>query len=136
MRGNSLDEQYQCVLLAEEGMRQLVKRIPSYIMHEISLDSSMPPWVNVARRTIAMSAADKGIMIHHLFLFLSFRSDGYIHTRRTCVAAATTILRYHESNTDEDDVTVWTHSAFCVTAANVLGLELYHIDANDDRVAT
>lgn len=72
-------------------------------------------------------------MIHRSFLFLSFRSDRYAHTRRTCVAAATTILRYHA---EKDDISVWTHSAFCVTAANVLGLELYHMDAEDERINT
>lgn len=75
-------------------------------------------------------------MIHRPFLFLSFRSEKYLHTRRTCVAAATTILRYHENNTNLDNVSVWTHSAFFITAANVLGLELYHMDAEDERVDT
>ncbi|EOD46335.1 putative c6 zinc finger domain-containing protein [Neofusicoccum parvum UCRNP2] len=78
-----------------------------------------------------MSAADKIIMIHRPFLLPSFRNLAYARTRRTCVAAAKTILRHHERHAEEDRVSLWTHSAFAITAANVLGLELYHAATDD-----
>lgn len=73
-------------------------------------------------------------MIHRPFILHSFRSDAdsfrYAQTRRTVVAAAKTILSHHERHAHADLVSMWTHSAFAVTAANVLGLELYHTNTN------
>lgn len=65
-------------------------------------------------------------MIHRPFLVQSFVSPQYHYTRSTCVAAATTLLRAHEQICLADDISIWTHSAFCVTAAIVLSLELLY----------
>lgn len=65
-------------------------------------------------------------MIHRPFIFRSFRSPTYAHTRRTCIAAATTILREHEAITQCDDLSIWTHTAFCITAAVILCFEVLH----------
>lgn len=65
-------------------------------------------------------------MIHRPFLVQSFISPQYHYTRSTCVAAATTLLRAHEQIYLADDISIWTHSAFCVTAAIVLSLELLY----------
>jgi hypothetical protein len=70
------------------------------------------------------------IMIHRPFLFLSFQSPLYIHTRQTCISAAITILREHEKITNTDSISIWTHSAFCVTAAIVICLELLYRHTN------
>lgn len=41
-----------------------------------------------------------------------------------------TILREHQSVADSDDLSVWTHTAFCITAAVILCFEiLYHSNA-------
>lgn len=71
------------------------------------------------------------IMIHRPFLFQSFQKTQYSYTRNTCVLAAVTILREHQRIADEDDISIWTHSAFCVTAAMVLGLELLYPRKDD-----
>jgi hypothetical protein len=73
-----------------------------------------------------LTAARKIIMIHRPFLFQSFQTSQYAYTRNTCVSAAITILREHQRIADSDSVSIWTHSAFCVTAAMVLGLELLY----------
>ena len=65
-------------------------------------------------------------MIHRSFLVQSFVQPAYAYTRRTCVAAATTILREYHRNQEADGISIWTHSAFCITAAIVLCLELMH----------
>lgn len=64
------------------------------------------------------------IMIHRPFLFRAFQSPTYIYTRRTCVAAAMTILREHSEIHLADDLSIWTHSAFCITAAVILCFEV------------
>lgn len=65
-------------------------------------------------------------MIHRPFLFRSFQEPQYAYTRKTCVSAASTILRTHQQIIDADDISIWTHSAFCITAAMVIGLELVY----------
>lgn len=72
-------------------------------------------------------------MIHRPFLFLSFQSPIYIYTRQTCISAAVTILREHEKITRTDCISIWTHSAFCVTATVVLCLEILYRQSNDDK---
>jgi len=74
-------------------------------------------------------------MLHRPFLLLSFRSAKYIFTRRTCIAAALTILRQQERSLACDDILVWTHSAFTITASVTLGLELIYGDRSTESVA-
>jgi hypothetical protein len=65
-------------------------------------------------------------MIHRPFIFRSFQSARFAYTRRTCISAAMTILRELKGLTDNGDVFLWTHSAFCVTAALILSFEIAH----------
>lgn len=65
-------------------------------------------------------------MIHRSFLFRSFQSPGYAYTRRTCVAAATTILRQCEALALSGPVIIWTHTAFSITACVVLSFEVLY----------
>lgn len=74
-------------------------------------------------------------MIHRPFLLLSFRSPLYAKTRATCVAAAKTILRHHARTIEKEHVSIWTHSAFCITATIVLGLEMFHRTNHQDEDA-
>lgn len=70
-------------------------------------------------------------MIHRPFLLKSFQSPLYLFTRRTCVSAATTILREHElADQDNECVPLWVHSAFAVTAVVVLCLNMIYADGN------
>lgn len=78
-------------------------------------------------------------MIHRPFLFRAFQSPTtpYSYTRRTCVAAAMTILREHEAITATDDLSIWTHSAFCITAAVILSFEVsYRVSTANNNSTT
>lgn len=63
-------------------------------------------------------------MIHRPFMFRSFQSPEYAPTRRTCVSASMTILREHRNITESGEVSLWTHTAFCITAALILCFEI------------
>jgi len=71
----------------------------------------------------------------------SFRLPELSRTRTTCVVAAHTILHHHEktqvSGSSGDAMLttpIWTHSAFCFTAATIIGLDLlYREDHIDDE---
>ncbi|KAJ9156228.1 C6 zinc finger domain containing protein [Pleurostoma richardsiae] len=127
-------EIYDHVLYCDKEMRASVQRIPVFLLRGTDPGSGNAlPWLPLARRTLAISAAEKIIMIHRPVLFHSFQSPAFSKTRTTCVAAAITILREHEQATAENALSIWTHSAFCVTGAVVLGLELFHrTDHTDD----
>ncbi|PYI04714.1 hypothetical protein BO78DRAFT_167669 [Aspergillus sclerotiicarbonarius CBS 121057] len=124
-------EQYEHVLWLDSKMRSVVKGIPSFLLGGDPEKEAQIPWLGIARRSLAITAAEKIIMIHRPFLFLSFQSPAYEYTRRTCVAAAMTILREHETIINEGDFFVWTHSAFCVTAAIILCFEFSASSSTD-----
>jgi hypothetical protein len=63
-------------------------------------------------------------MIHRPFIFQSFQSPIYNSTRQTCCAAAITILREHKNVSDSGELSLWTHIAFCITAAVILSFEI------------
>ena len=76
-------------------------------------------------------------MIHRPFLFRAFQSSQYAYTRQTCVSAAMTILREHEAIAQSDDLSIWTHTAFCITAAVILCFEVsYRVSCDDRNVET
>ncbi|ERS97611.1 hypothetical protein HMPREF1624_05782 [Sporothrix schenckii ATCC 58251] len=128
-------EAYQHILACDRVMRANVAQIPEFLLRDDAAPAATKtPWLALARRTLAISAAEKIIMIHRPVLYDSFQGGpAFRHTRTTCVAAATTILREHEQALAEQTLSIWTHSAFCVTAAVVLGLELFHrTDHTDD----
>ncbi|KAJ0336400.1 hypothetical protein COL922a_008001 [Colletotrichum nupharicola] len=74
--------------------------------------------------SLQLKRYNKIVMIHRPFLFLLLQSDSYAHTRRTCVAAAVTILREHKSIVESGEVSLWTHVAFSITAAIILSFEV------------
>ncbi|KAI7335288.1 hypothetical protein KC315_g3325 [Hortaea werneckii] len=122
---------YQQVILADRRMRELVATLPAVTLRE-QMASQEPQcsWIATARRTLAISAADKIIMIHRSFLLKSLQSPLYLFTRNTCVSAAMTILREHGelSTSGSGCFSIWVHSAFCVTAMVVLCLNILHAD--------
>ncbi|OHE99339.1 hypothetical protein CORC01_05380 [Colletotrichum orchidophilum] len=117
-------EQYAHVLRMDQKMRQQVQSIPRFLLQKDEFLESQCAWLGVARQSLAITAAEKIVMIHRPFLFLSFQSDSYVHTRRTCVAAAVTILREHKSIVESGEVSLWTHVAFSITAAIILSFEV------------
>ncbi|EPS30788.1 hypothetical protein PDE_05740 [Penicillium oxalicum 114-2] len=117
-------EQYQHILQVDKKMRAVVKGIPSFLLRPDKAKESEIPWLSIVRRSLAITAAEKIIMIHRPFLFRSFHDPTYGHSRRTCIAAAMTILREHESIANEEDLSIWTHTAFAITAAVILCFEV------------
>lgn len=138
---------YEHVINVDRRMRALVANIPSAILRSNGTAEVEPEWLQLARRTLAISAADKVrpevqvkiylctasnhcqiIMIHRSFLVKSFQSPAYLFTRNTCVSAAVTILREHEQiyEHQESCPILWLHSAFCVTAIVVICLNMLY----------
>ncbi|KAJ5468802.1 hypothetical protein N7475_006554 [Penicillium sp. IBT 31633x] len=117
-------EQYEHILHIDQKMRGVVKRIPPFLLRADKIKEHEIPWLAIARRSLAITAAEKIIMIHRPFLFRSFNEQTYTYTRRTCVAAAMTILREHEVIVREGDVSIWTHTAFAITAAVIMCFEV------------
>ncbi|RFU29523.1 hypothetical protein B7463_g6816, partial [Scytalidium lignicola] len=122
-----LREQYQDVINGDREMRCLVGDIPSFLLREDTTEQSLKkPWLDIARRSLAITAAEKIILIHRPFLFPSFQTARYPHTRSTCVGAATTIVREYANIVAADHISLWTHTAYCVTASIVLCLQLLY----------
>ncbi|KAJ5708093.1 hypothetical protein N7488_007894 [Penicillium malachiteum] len=132
-RRKSLREQYEHILRVDQKMRAIVKGIPSFMLRPDPLKEAEIPWLTIARRSLAITAAEKIIMIHRLFLFRSFHDPAFVHSRRTCVAAAMTILREHETIVDDDDLSIWTHTAFAITAAVILCFEVNTVMETSDK---
>ncbi|GAB1741419.1 hypothetical protein NU219Hw_g6652t1 [Hortaea werneckii] len=75
---------YQQVILADRRMRELVATLPPVTLRK--QDASQEPqcpWIATARRILAISAADKIIMIHRSFFLKSLQSPLYLFTRNT-----------------------------------------------------
>ncbi|KAJ5632275.1 hypothetical protein N7490_008614 [Penicillium lividum] len=132
-RRKSYREQYEHILRVDQKMRTIVKNIPSFMLRPDPIKEAQIPWLTIARRSLAITAAEKIIMIHRLFLFRSFHDPTYVHSRRTCVAAAMTILREHETIVEDDDLSIWTHTAFAITAAVILCFEVNTVMETSDR---
>lgn len=126
-----LQEQYMHILSIDRRMRETVKSFPPYFLRQNPDQEALIPWLAVARRSLAITSAEKIIMIHRPFLFRSFQMPLFDFTRRTCTAAAVTILREHEALIEADDLSIWTHTAFCITAAVILCFEVYQASDNE-----
>ncbi len=93
---------YEHILKCDRNMRLLIQQVPPFLLRDAGPPrtppgSPAPAWLHTARRTLAISAADKIIMIHRPVLFYSFANPAFANTRTTCTAAAMTILREHEA---------------------------------------
>ena len=64
----SLHEQYQHIINVDQKMRQLVSRIPPFLLRETSKESEWVPWLEIARRSLAITAADKVCTISSIYL--------------------------------------------------------------------
>jgi hypothetical protein len=142
--GDDVASRYEHVISIDRQMRRLVAGIPPTLLKQSTNTVLSPEWLTLARRTLAIAAADKVmsnmrlirpsltwtqiIMIHRAFLLKSFQSPVYLFTRQTCVSAARTILREHDeiSKAGPKCPSLWIHSAFCVAAIVVICLELLY----------
>jgi hypothetical protein len=130
-----LRQQYEHILHIDQKMRGIVKNIPPFFLRGDKAKEAQIPWLAIARRSLAITAAEKIIMIHRPFLFRSFSDQTYIYSRRTCVAAAMTILREHEVIVREGDISIWTHTAFAITAAVIMCFEVNATSENQANIA-
>ncbi|KAJ4251873.1 hypothetical protein NW762_011170 [Fusarium torreyae] len=125
------------VAKSDQDMSMIMRQVPRFLRVQTDETGSFP-WLPAARHSLALSAADKIIMIHRPILYHSFQLPALARTRTTCVAAAMTIFRAYEYISKELTIPIWTHSAFCVTAAMVIGLELLfresHVDDEAQRL--
>ncbi|KAJ5423855.1 Monooxygenase FAD-binding [Penicillium cf. griseofulvum] len=130
-----LRQQYEHILHIDQKMRGIVKNIPPFFLRGDKTKEAQIPWLAIARRSLAITAAEKIIMIHRPFLFRSFSDPTYTYSRRTCVAAAMTILREHEVIVREGDISIWTHTAFAITAAVIMCFEVKATAENQANIA-
>ncbi|QDS68743.1 hypothetical protein FKW77_004632 [Venturia effusa] len=127
-KSDDVASRYEHVISIDRQMRKVVTKIPSAILRDHGALGTGPEWLTLARRTLAITAADKILMIHRPFLLRSFQSPAYLFTRTTCISAAMTILREHEQlcESNFECPPIWVHSAFCVTAIVVICLHLLY----------
>ncbi|KAF9891600.1 hypothetical protein FE257_003611 [Aspergillus nanangensis] len=122
---------YEQVLDHDRQLRQLATQDLPYYLQNVPLDASWPCYVPWARRSLAISSSHKIIMIHRKFLEASFSNPVFARTRRTCVAAARTIIKEQKEAIDDGGPVLWIHQAFSVTASIILCLDLFHRTVSD-----
>jgi hypothetical protein len=124
---NTLFTKYEQVLKFDERMRKLATAsMPPFLSTSAPIDPDWPAWIGWGRRSLAICASHKIIMIHRRFLGLSFTNTAFSFTRRTCVAAAKTILKEALSAKDQEGPIIWIEQAFSVAAGIVLCLDIAH----------
>lgn len=127
--GNDYRRIYRDISEMGRRMRTLIGSFPKQFLgiYDVSADAGLV-WLSTARRTLAISASDKIIMLHRPLLLQAFRTSAFSDVRQTCLSAAVTIFREHEhmATAAEETLSIWTQSAFCTTATVVLGLELLY----------
>ncbi|RHZ61989.1 fungal specific transcription factor domain-containing protein [Aspergillus thermomutatus] len=114
---NTLYTRYQRVLEYDRQLRILATRRLPYYLQNVPLEPSWPQFVPWARHSLAISSSHKIIMIHRKFLELSFTNPVFARTRRTCVAAARTIIKEQKDAIHDGGPVLWIHQAFSVTAS-------------------
>ncbi|KAF1925359.1 uncharacterized protein M421DRAFT_259978 [Didymella exigua CBS 183.55] len=130
---NTLFTKYEQVLKYDEKMRKLATAsMPTFLSTSATINADWPVWIGWARRSLAICAAHKIIMIHRRFLGLSFTNTAFSFTRRTCVAAAKTILKEALSANDQNGPILWIEQAFSVAAGIVLCLDIAHREPDLD----
>jgi hypothetical protein len=110
--------QYEETLRFDARMRAYATlRRPAYFGNDL-LNPTWPKYIPWARRSLTISSAHKIIMIHRKFLGRSYTDPVFSFTRKTCTAAAKTILKTHNLGHDMTDGApiLWSEQAFSVTA--------------------
>jgi hypothetical protein len=123
---NTLYAQYEETLRFDAKMRALATLRRPYCFANVPSDPLWPMYATWGRMNLTISSSHKIIMIHRKFLGRSFTDSAFAFTRKTCIAAAKTILKALFENYDvglgalnvEDQgrPVIWTEQAFSVTA--------------------
>lgn len=128
--------EYQSILDYDTQMRNLAtKGMPRYFHVMEPVDTMWPEWVHWARSSLTVCFAHKIIMIHRAYIRQSFTNPLYSMTRATCTAAAKTILNEAKKVKDIDGPIIWIDKAFCVAAAIILCLDIFHRPDSDPELA-
>ena len=129
---NTLYTKYEQVLDYDAQMRSLAtEELPRYFSMREALQPEWPAWVPWARRSLTICFAHKIIMIHRAFLGRSFTEQTFDFTRRTCMAAAKTILKEARQAYEEEGPMLWIDQAFMVAAGITLALDIFHRKPNE-----
>lgn len=132
---NTLFTKYEHVLEFDSKMRTLATEgIPHYFSMREAIDPSWPAFIPWARRSLTICFAHKIIMIHRSFLGRSFTEPAFEFTRRTCMAAAKTILKEARQAYDEEGPLLWIDQAFMVAAGITLSLDIFHRKSNEPEL--
>jgi hypothetical protein len=128
---NTLFTKYEQVLKYDEKMRKLATALmPAILSTSAPINAEWPVWISWGRRSLAICASHKIIMIHRRVLGLSFTNSAFSFTRRTYIAAAKTILKEALSASDQDGPILWIEQGFSVAAGIVLCLDIAHREPN------
>jgi hypothetical protein len=129
---NTLYTKYEQVLDYDAQMRSLATEgLPRFFSMREAIQPEWPAWVPWARRSLTICFAHKIIMIHRAFLGRSFTEQTFDFTRRTCMAAAKTILKEARQAYDEEGPMLWIDQAFMVAAGITLALDIFHRKPNE-----
>jgi len=127
LSSNTLYTKYEQVLEYDAKMRTLATDgVPPYFSMREALSPAWPPFIPWARRSLTICFAHKIIMIHRPFLGRSFTEPAFDFSRRTCMAAAKTILKEARQAYDEEGPMLWIDQAFMVAAGITLALDVFH----------
>ncbi|KIW04213.1 uncharacterized protein PV09_04521 [Verruconis gallopava] len=116
---------YEQIIKWDKQMRIFSTERPAFLQN-VPIDPGWPCYIPWARRSLAITSAHKIIMIHRSFLSDSFTNSAFSFTRRTCLAAAKTIIKEYKLAVNEDEPTFWVHQAFSVAASIILILDVLH----------
>ncbi|OCK76706.1 hypothetical protein K432DRAFT_419049 [Lepidopterella palustris CBS 459.81] len=126
MASNTLYTKYEQDLKYDKQMRALATVHRPRFLSNTPIDPTWPLYVPWARQALAISSAHKNCMIHRSFLDLSFTNTAFSFTRRTCIAAAKTILKEQKHAARESGPILWIYHAFSVAACIILCLDVFH----------
>lgn len=116
LSSNTVYTKYEQVIKYDTRMRALANTQRPLFLSNAPIEPEWPPWVPWGRRSLTISSAHKIIMIHRQFLGQSFTNLAFSITRKTCVAAAKTILKEQKQADDTEGPHLWIYDAFSVTA--------------------
>ncbi|KAK5218796.1 hypothetical protein LTR72_008736 [Exophiala xenobiotica] len=129
---NTLYTKYEQVLEYDSKMRALANDVlPRHFSVREAISPEWPAFIPWARRSLTICFAHKIIMIHRAFLGRSFTEQTFDFTRRTCMAAAKTILKEARQAYDEEGPMLWIDQAFMVAAGITLALDIFHRKADE-----
>ncbi|KFA55247.1 hypothetical protein S40293_04952, partial [Stachybotrys chartarum IBT 40293] len=124
---NTTFTRYEQVLKYDDSMRKLATAsMPTFLSSNAPVAAEWPAYVRWGRRSLTICASHKIIMIHRKFVGLSFTNSAFTFTRRTCLAAAKTILREAFVAVDDSGPILWIEQAFSVAAGIILSLDMLH----------